>query len=269
MDAVLHTLLLRLTFFFFNDTATTEIYTLSLHDALPISARGGASCCSDDLRSREHALLPRRGEPPRERLGDRARVLGRLDVDPLDVRLTREPRPLALGVAHRVSLHPPERLVLGEASLLERDELPIADRLARGQRGRVALDKEPAYFLPEARGDERLGPPSQALSERRPVQRETEVGHVVRPARMSPASRLGERAAARPHDLEGPDHPHRVVRVEARRDRRRHAVEPLPERRSPLPGREGGQFAAEERIGGGRPGGAPPERADGEPRRAG
>ena len=24
--------------FFFNDTATTEIYTLSLHDALPISA---------------------------------------------------------------------------------------------------------------------------------------------------------------------------------------------------------------------------------------
>src|SRR5208282_6740986 len=27
-------------FFFFNDTATTEIYTLSLHDALPIFARG-------------------------------------------------------------------------------------------------------------------------------------------------------------------------------------------------------------------------------------
>src|SRR6267143_5770038 len=26
-------------FFFFNDTATTEIYTLSLHDALPFSAR--------------------------------------------------------------------------------------------------------------------------------------------------------------------------------------------------------------------------------------
>src|SRR2546427_7853518 len=27
-------------FFFFNDTATTEIYTLSLHDALPISSPG-------------------------------------------------------------------------------------------------------------------------------------------------------------------------------------------------------------------------------------
>src|SRR2546430_16797592 len=29
-----------MSFFFFNDTATTEIYTLSLHDALPISDRG-------------------------------------------------------------------------------------------------------------------------------------------------------------------------------------------------------------------------------------
>src|SRR2546425_702932 len=34
---------LRLLFFFFNDTATTEIYTLSLHDALPISARAPAA----------------------------------------------------------------------------------------------------------------------------------------------------------------------------------------------------------------------------------
>src|SRR2546429_7270385 len=32
----MHTSMLPL-FFFFNDTATTEIYTLSLHDALPIS----------------------------------------------------------------------------------------------------------------------------------------------------------------------------------------------------------------------------------------
>src|SRR5260370_28097366 len=31
--------LLFFLFFFFNDTATTEIYTLSLHDALPISYR--------------------------------------------------------------------------------------------------------------------------------------------------------------------------------------------------------------------------------------
>src|SRR5438552_19201268 len=37
---VIYDVFIRLTFFFFfffNDTATTEIYTLSLHDALPIS----------------------------------------------------------------------------------------------------------------------------------------------------------------------------------------------------------------------------------------
>src|SRR2546429_5728715 len=32
--------LLTPSLFFFNDTATTEIYTLSLHDALPISSMG-------------------------------------------------------------------------------------------------------------------------------------------------------------------------------------------------------------------------------------
>src|SRR3989449_3863755 len=32
-------------FFFFNDTATTEIYTLSLHDALPISHDGFVGHC--------------------------------------------------------------------------------------------------------------------------------------------------------------------------------------------------------------------------------
>src|SRR5688572_33282520 len=36
-------------FFFFNDTATTEIYTLSLHDALPISARSGGSLFNIDV----------------------------------------------------------------------------------------------------------------------------------------------------------------------------------------------------------------------------
>src|SRR2546425_1051308 len=37
----IHTLSRPFSFFFFNDTATTEIYTLSLHDALPISRRYG------------------------------------------------------------------------------------------------------------------------------------------------------------------------------------------------------------------------------------
>src|SRR2546430_7384831 len=45
-------------FFFFNDTATTEIYTLSLHDALPISqSRGRALRGRDGQDGRgEHAL---------------------------------------------------------------------------------------------------------------------------------------------------------------------------------------------------------------------
>src|SRR6266550_8906150 len=47
-------------FFFFNDTATTEIYTLSLHDALPISTpaprRSGKPrhCPRCHSRSEEH-----------------------------------------------------------------------------------------------------------------------------------------------------------------------------------------------------------------------
>src|SRR2546429_5981581 len=36
MSFYMHIVLCPLLFFFFNDTATTEIYTLSLHDALPI-----------------------------------------------------------------------------------------------------------------------------------------------------------------------------------------------------------------------------------------
>src|SRR2546430_17595038 len=37
-------------FFFFNDTATTEIYTLSLHDALPIFASFSWICAGDFSR---------------------------------------------------------------------------------------------------------------------------------------------------------------------------------------------------------------------------
>src|SRR6266478_9847303 len=52
---------LFLVFFFFNDTATTEIYTLSLHDALPIS-RGVGDRLPGLARRRQ--VAPRR---PRRR----------------------------------------------------------------------------------------------------------------------------------------------------------------------------------------------------------
>src|SRR5258707_5656145 len=43
-------------FFFFNDTATTEIYTLSLHDALPISFEVAAARAEAALASAEAKL---------------------------------------------------------------------------------------------------------------------------------------------------------------------------------------------------------------------
>src|SRR2546421_10644298 len=46
-------------FFFFNDTATTEIYTLSLHDALPISGRGPPA--REDLQGRRALRCGHRG----------------------------------------------------------------------------------------------------------------------------------------------------------------------------------------------------------------
>src|SRR2546426_5250403 len=55
-------------FFFFNDTATTEIYTLSLHDALPISAprstwRRAASPWTRGRRESDRPARRRRAPP--------------------------------------------------------------------------------------------------------------------------------------------------------------------------------------------------------------
>src|SRR5256885_8459998 len=78
-------------FFFFNDTATTEIYTLSLHDALPIFLGG------------------------RRRLGEARRQIGEIATRLLDGLVL----PLDEDVAT-----PGDRAVhLGAAHLLERDLL--------------------------------------------------------------------------------------------------------------------------------------------------
>src|SRR5688572_31148370 len=50
-------------FFFFNDTATTEIYTLSLHDALPISYASRARCRRAGAPHRRNRLASRRRPP--------------------------------------------------------------------------------------------------------------------------------------------------------------------------------------------------------------
>src|SRR5256885_16484942 len=69
-------LLSHFSFFFFNDTATTEIYTLSLHDALPIS---GAARANQRSRGHPCAASPpaagaHRGRGPRLRAAIRSRA---------------------------------------------------------------------------------------------------------------------------------------------------------------------------------------------------
>src|SRR5438309_4215545 len=88
-------------FFFFIDTATTEIYTLSLHDALPISPAGSAAGCgcscsrsrpwarseehTSELQSQFHLVCRlllekkkrRRARQDRTQIGDRSRAIQR------------------------------------------------------------------------------------------------------------------------------------------------------------------------------------------------
>src|SRR3712207_9183555 len=61
-------------FFFFNDPATTEIYTLSLHDALPIWP-GPRLPRPERCRQVHHHADGARPGPPHRRLRDRQRPL--------------------------------------------------------------------------------------------------------------------------------------------------------------------------------------------------
>src|SRR4051812_50126817 len=53
-------------FFFFNDTATTEIYTLSLHDALPISRAAADVADNRSAPAPYRARLTTHEAPPRQ-----------------------------------------------------------------------------------------------------------------------------------------------------------------------------------------------------------
>src|SRR2546422_11061424 len=107
-------------FFFFNDTATTEIYTLSLHDALPISqalrrSAGGGAVAGHGAR----LLLPHQGaggvRPGRDEAARAARGLAR--------RARHGARDEAAGVPHA-------------AALLERS----AGRVGRSEERRVGKE---------------------------------------------------------------------------------------------------------------------------------
>src|SRR2546429_1612745 len=99
-------------FFFFNDTATTEIYTLSLHDALPIcSLNALASCMStalsrccptrlatSGLRSRTFGSRRSRSEEHTSELQSRLHLVCRLLLEKKKTHSTAPtPRSIALS----------------------------------------------------------------------------------------------------------------------------------------------------------------------------
>src|SRR5688572_31679014 len=74
-------ILLLCSFFFFNDTATTEIYTLSLHDALPISVA--------DIAPRESSPSVQRAKLDLLRDLDRGALARYHNVTEIDRKSTR------------------------------------------------------------------------------------------------------------------------------------------------------------------------------------
>src|SRR6266850_8543061 len=84
-------------FFFFNDTATTEIYTLSLHDALPISRRPGTpGACL-----RPPCLRPQRSEEHTSELQSPCNLVCRLL---LEKKKSKKARP---AISHPPQIHQP------------------------------------------------------------------------------------------------------------------------------------------------------------------
>src|SRR3712207_8323367 len=79
-------------FFFFNDTATTEIYTLSLHDALPILLLPVPGRAVPDQPVRGEAAHVRSEEHTSE-LQSRQYLVCRLLLEKKKLRSAREPVP--------------------------------------------------------------------------------------------------------------------------------------------------------------------------------
>src|SRR3712207_8544032 len=107
-------------FFFFNDTATTEIYTLSLHDALPISGDGDAGGGGAlELTVHDFNQLNRRSEEHTSELQSRQYLVCRLLLEkkkkmmPITTTVSATATPKTIQIHH-----PPQPLTI--ASTIQR-----------------------------------------------------------------------------------------------------------------------------------------------------
>src|SRR3712207_7662963 len=113
-----HILVLRsivvFSFFFFNDTATTEIYTLSLHDALPISMERFLTALGLDCTDRwtvggawvERIIgvpEPRRSEEHTSELQSRQYLVCRL--------LLEKKKKTSYNIIHKIHLIDPNKII--------------------------------------------------------------------------------------------------------------------------------------------------------------
>src|ERR1041384_5735601 len=188
-DAVMSSVVSSLVFFFFfNDTATTEIYTLSLHDALPVAGQ----------RQRIGAVVITDGD-----VGAGEEAAGEL-------RRSIEHEQMIVGAAGLVRRE-------GSAGDLDRGAVVIASVIAAGERGRnrdrgsllermcaLTGERENRQLVPDRRA--RMG----AVAGRR-TERALEL--VERVARHQAVERLSVRAELIDHQVVGVRG--RIVRIPA------------------------------------------------------
>src|SRR2546430_13246697 len=80
-------------FFFFNDTATTEIYTLSLHDALPIFVEPCTRAAGHRERSATEAPASERSEEHTSELQSQSNLVCRLLLEKKKNKPTKSLKP--------------------------------------------------------------------------------------------------------------------------------------------------------------------------------
>src|SRR3989441_1083088 len=139
---------LLFSFFFFNDTATTEIYPLSLHDALPISYHGAGLHLPPDQRQTDPA--PRAGDPGL-RHERQARHPANVAIDVRDHapaiggggrRLGIEQQAADLAVHVASEMQPRDRLLAGVAALCIRHAPDLVEARFLGDGSVVHLGAE-------------------------------------------------------------------------------------------------------------------------------